>query len=192
MFHRAWLLHWFFLFLHCILLLQHLFLFLFYLLYFHIHFLFSYFLYSASFILLFLCSNYNWHIFFFINPYCFLSLFHISEVSYFFSYCICISFCCNVIHKDGQTYFYIHNLIFLTNLICYSFFFFVLLFNRTYLCSSLPLILFTIQWKHERLNNVYNLVMSLYWFSEIFLLGKDWICNTRKWCSTIVILLLYF
>ena len=164
MFHRAWLLHWFFLFLHCILLLQHLFLFLFYLLYFHIHFLFSYFLYSASFILLFLCSNYNCHIFFFINPYCFLSLFHISEVSYFFSYCICISFCCNVIHKDGQTYFYIHNLIFLTNLICYSFFFFILLFNRTYLCSSLPLILFTIQWKHERLNNVYNLVMSLYWF----------------------------
>ena len=101
MFHRAWLLHWFSLFLQCILLLQHLFLFLFYLLYFHIHFLFSYFLYSTSFILLFLCSNYNSHIFFFINPYCFLSLFHISEVSYFFSYCICISFCCNVIHKDG-------------------------------------------------------------------------------------------
>lgn len=74
---------------------------LFYLLYFHIYFLFSYFLYSTSFILWFLCSNYNSHIFFFINPYCFLSLFHISEVSYFFSYCICISFCCNVIHKDG-------------------------------------------------------------------------------------------
>lgn len=81
---------------------------------------------TSSFILLFPCSNYNCHIFFFFNPYCFLSLFHISEVSYFFFYCICISFCCNVIHKDGQTYFYIHNLIFLTNLI------YVTLFSSSY------------------------------------------------------------
>ena len=101
MFHRAWLLHWFFLFLQCILLLQHLFLFCF------TCFTFIYIFYFLIFYippLLFCGFSVPIIIaifFFFINPYCFLSLFHISEVSYFFSYCICISFCCNVIHKDG-------------------------------------------------------------------------------------------
>ena len=33
--------------------------------------------------------------------------FHFSAVFYYFFYCVCIPYCCNIIYKDGHTYFYI-------------------------------------------------------------------------------------
>ena len=53
------------------------------------------------FIFLFLSSNYYCHVFFFFfSPlWYFFLCFHFSAFSYSFSYCVYISYCCNVIHK---------------------------------------------------------------------------------------------